>query len=192
MDNLQPLQQQLQELQPLKDLQECYRMMKVEGGEPMADQLKGYLAAEINLIDQYGGALAPALCRAPMRPELEEKRLNRLVTLWGEINTTGIVYTRVLKRTIGDLTAAAAAAPLQPWLRLLLAQLLRIYLVSQVTGNVDSNSKMSRPKRLQGELQKAMQLQLMHTETHTADLQTLFVIGTEFVKICSQVCDLYE
>ena len=102
----------------------------------------------------------------------------------------------MLKRTIGEIAAAAAAAPPQPQLRLLFAQLLRIYLVSQVTGNVDSTSKTPRPVLLQQELQSLQ----VSTETATAtatvellqSLWTLSAIGTEFVGICTRVSDLYD
>lgn len=192
-------------LQSLTDLLALYRTMKKEGGEPIADQLMGSLAAEIESIDQYGGAHAPALCRAPMTPKAVQQRLDSLVKLWGEVHTTGIVFTRVLGRTIGELAAAAAtaAAPMQPWLRLLFAQLLRVYLVSQVTGNADITSTMSRPDQLLQELELAMELQTameMRLQTATKlpaaelqqSLQALFAIGIEFVRICSRVSDLYE
>ena len=188
MDNLQ--------MDNLQKLQDLYCMMQLEGGEPIADQLMQQIAAEIEMIDRYGGGGAPAQCRAPMTPKAEEQRLNRLVTLWGELHTTSIVFTRVLKRTIGEIAAAAAAAPPQPQLRLLFAQLLRIYLVSQVTGNVDSTSKTPRPVLLQQELQSLQVSTETATATATVELQqslwTLSAIGTEFVGICTRVSDLYD
>ena len=190
-------------LQDLQSLQDLYYMMKNEGGEPIADQLKGCLAAEIESINRYGGGGAPAQCRAPMKRNAEEERLDLLVKLWGEVHTTGIVFTRVLGCTIGKLAAAAAVPPQPPQLRLLLAQLLRVYLVSQVTGNVDITSTMSRPERLLQELQSAMAMQAameMRLQAASAmpaaelqqSLQALFAIGTEFVRICGRVCDRYE
>ena len=176
-------------------IQELYRIMQAEGGEPMQEQYMGKISAEIIEIERHGGALHPNLCRAPMKFKLTAARLDSLIDLWAGVRTTGIVFKRILKRAIGAVESAAAAlnADTECGARLILAQLLQIYLVSQVTGRCTVPRVELLQKALQA-LQCTLQTAapaLLTAAAHES-LQATLAIGNEFAGVCARAADIYE
>lgn len=168
-----------------------FNLMLSEGGESIKTEFERMLADAKGSLERYGCNGNPRNRCAPMKRVVYERLRRRLVDDLGNIDAVGSKFSASLRAAIDELHGAIAIErAVGSEFKIILEQLVEIYLISQITGRLHGEASPPRPRLLQQALLQLCATLKLHPQAASAPLREIIGTGLQLATACADASAL--